>query len=67
VIGAQPGAQQAVMVRHLTVTTRVKQTHPLPAINGTHAEPTAPIVQIEKTRQLERSDIEKQPRTSTLT
>jgi hypothetical protein len=65
-IGAHPGPQQAVMVRHLTVTNRVKQTFPLTAINGTHVEPTAPIAQIED-RSLELSDIEKQPRTNSVT
>jgi hypothetical protein len=59
-IGAQPGPQQAVMVRHLTVANRVKQTYPLPAINGKHVEPTAPVVQFEEARHLELSDIEKQ-------
>ena len=47
-MGAQPGPQQAVMVRHLTVSRRVTQPYPLPAINGTRAEPTAPIARIEE-------------------
>jgi hypothetical protein len=64
-IGAHPGPQQAVMVRHLTVINRVKQTYPLTAINGTHVEPTAPIAQIEGQR-VELSDIEKQPRTNSV-
>jgi hypothetical protein len=66
-LGAQPGPQQAVMVRHLTVTNRVKQTFPLPAINGTHVEPTAPIARIEESRLLEPSNIEKHPRTGSVT
>jgi hypothetical protein len=66
-IGAQPGPQQAVMVRHLTVTNRVKQTYPLPAINGKHVEPTAPIAQIEESQLMELSDIEKHHRIDSLT
>jgi hypothetical protein len=66
-IGAQPGSQQAVMVRHLTIANRVKQAHPLTAMNGTHAEPTAPIAQIENLQFLERSDIEKHPRADSVT
>lgn len=65
-LGAQPGPQQAVMVRHLTVARRVKQSYPLPAINGSHAEPTAPIARIEKTRLLELSEVEKYPRTDSI-
>jgi hypothetical protein len=66
-IGAQPGPQQAVMVHHLTVTNRVKQTYPLPAINGTHVEPTAPIAQIEESQQMGLSDIEKHPSIDSVT
>jgi len=66
-IGAQPGPQQAVMVRHLTVTNRVKQTYPLTAINGTHAEPTAPLAHIEEGRHLELTEIEKHPSTDSAT
>ena len=62
-IGAQPGDHQAEMVRHLTIANRVKQTHPLHARNGTHAEPTAPIAQVENAQSLELSDIELHPRT----
>jgi hypothetical protein len=57
-MGAQPGPQQAVMVRHLTVSRRVNQTFPLPAINGSRVEPTAPIARIEKSRYLEPSEVE---------
>jgi len=60
-IGAQPGPQQAVMVRHLAIANRVKQTHPLTAINGKHVEPTAPVVQFEESRHQELTDIDKQP------
>lgn len=66
-IGAQPGPQQAVMVRHLTISNRVKQTYPLPAINGKHVEPTAPVAQIGEARHLELSDIEKQTRADSVT
>ena len=65
-MGAKPGPQQAVMVRHLTVARRVTQSYPLPAINGTRAEPTAPIVRIEETRFLELSEVEKKPRANTV-
>lgn len=65
-MGAQPGPQQAVMVRHLTVSRRVNQPYPLPAMNGTRAEPTAPIARIEESRFLELSDVEKQPRADSI-
>lgn len=55
-MGALPGPSEAVMVRHLTLTQRVKQTFPIPAINGTHAEPTAPFARIEEPRLMERLD-----------
>jgi len=60
-MGAQPGPQQAVMVRHLAISRRVNQTYPIPAINGKRPEPTAPIVQIEKAHNLEPSEAKKQP------
>jgi hypothetical protein len=58
-LGAVPGPQQAVMVRHLTNTRRAKQPHPIPALNGTHAEPTAPIVRIEETQRMDLSNVKK--------
>ena len=58
-LGAQPGPQQAVMVRHLALSQRVKQTYTRPAINGSHAEPTAPIVRVEETRFMDLSEGEK--------
>jgi hypothetical protein len=61
-MGAQPGPQQAVMVRHLALTRRVSQSYPLPAINGSRAEPTAPIARIEESRFLEPSEAERRPR-----
>jgi hypothetical protein len=54
-LGAQPGPRQAVMVRHLTLTQRVKQAYPVSAIKNSHAEPTAPIAQIEESQFRERS------------
>jgi hypothetical protein len=60
-MGAQPGPQQAVMVRHLALTRRVNQSYPLPAINGTRAEPTAPIARIGESRFLEPSEAERRP------
>lgn len=65
-MGAQPGPQQAVMVRHLTVSRRVTQSYPLPAINGTRAEPTAPIARIEAPRFLELSEVENQPKANSI-
>ncbi len=61
-MGAQPGPQQAVMVRHMTIARRVNQTLPIPAINGKRIEPTAPIVHVENARHLEFSEVEKQTR-----
>ena len=61
-MGALPGPRQAVMVRHLTLAQRVKQTYALKAMNGSHAEPTAPVAQIGETRVLEISDTDHQPR-----
>ncbi len=45
-MGAQPGPQQAVMVRHLAVARRVNQPLPIPAINGKRVEPYARIEEI---------------------
>lgn len=59
-MGAQPGPLQAVMVRHLTVAQRVNQAYKVPAMNGTRAEPTAPIVQINESRYQEPTEVEKQ-------
>jgi hypothetical protein len=61
VLGAQPGPQQAVMVRHLTVSSRVKQAYSLPAMNGSRVEPTAPIARIEESQLLELSETKKNP------
>jgi hypothetical protein len=65
-IGAQPGPGQAVMVRHLALPRRVNQSYPLPAINGTRAEPTAPIAQIEESHFIGSSEAEKRPRTDSI-
>lgn len=65
-LGAQPGTRQAVMVRHLTLAQRVKQAYPLPAINGTHVEPTAPIAHFDKTPFREPSEADQHPGTGTI-
>jgi hypothetical protein len=58
-MGAQPGPEQAVMVRHLALTRRVNQAYPLPAINGTRAEPTAPIARINESHFMEPPEAER--------
>jgi len=65
-MGAQPGPQQAMMVRHLTLTRRVNQSYPLPAINGTRAEPTAPIARIDESRFSETPEAERRPRADSI-
>jgi hypothetical protein len=65
-MGAQPGPQQAVMVRHMAATRRVSQSNPLPAINGTRAETTAPIARIEESQFMEPSEVEKRPRADSI-
>jgi hypothetical protein len=60
-MGAVSGTSQAVMVRHMAVTRRVNQALPLPAINGTRVEPTAPIahsdaLQYQRPSQAERAN-----------
>lgn len=65
-MGARVGPQQAVMVRHLALTRRVNQTYPLPAINGSRAEPTAPIARVGESRFLEPSVTERRPRANSL-
>jgi len=65
-MGAQPGPGQAVMVRHLTVVRRVNQSYPVHAMNGKRVEPTAPIAQIEDSRLMESSGVEKRPRTDSI-
>jgi hypothetical protein len=59
-MGARPGPVQAVMVRHLAVAQRVNQAYKVPAMNGTRAEPNAPIAQINETRYQEPAEAEKQ-------
>jgi hypothetical protein len=60
-LGAEPGPQQAVMVRHLAVTRRLNQSLAIPAINGKRPEPTAPLLHIENSDYLDPSDMDKQP------
>jgi hypothetical protein len=59
-MGAHPGPVQAVMVRHLTVAQRESQAYKVPAMNGTRAEPTAPIAQINESRYQEPNEVERQ-------
>jgi hypothetical protein len=37
----------------------VKQTYPIPAINGKHIEPTAPLTRMEQTGLMEFSEVDK--------
>lgn len=60
-MGAQPGPQQAVLVRHLAVSRRVNQTLPLPAINGKRVEPTAPMLRSEQGTVLKSTKMENKP------
>jgi hypothetical protein len=43
----EPAADQAVMVKRLAAQVRKPATSPLPAVEGTYPEPTAPIARIE--------------------
>jgi hypothetical protein len=65
-MGAQPGPQQAMMVRHLTIARRVNQPYPVTAINGTRAEPTAPIARIEEAQFKKPAEIDKRPRADSI-
>jgi hypothetical protein len=60
-MGAQPGPQQAVMVRHLAITRRVNRTIAIPTMNGKRPEPTAPVLHIENSDYLDASEMDKQP------
>lgn len=46
-LGAQPGAKQAVMARHLVVQSRAMRPVILPGLEGRQPEITAPIVNLE--------------------
>jgi hypothetical protein len=46
-LGAQVGARQALMVRHLAVRQKAEQSFALPALEGGSPEVTAPIVRSE--------------------
>jgi hypothetical protein len=61
-MGAQPGPQQAVMVRHLAVTRRLNQVYSLPSLNGKRPEPTAPALHIENTLVPESSEVDQHAR-----
>ena len=43
----EPAADQAVMVKRLTAGVRKPFTSPLPTVEGSYPEPTAPIAHIE--------------------
>jgi hypothetical protein len=60
-MGAKPGPQQAVMVRHLAVSRRVNQALPLPTINGKRVEPTAPLLRSEQGAVLKPTKMENKP------
>jgi hypothetical protein len=48
-LGFVPKSDQAVMVKRLTARVRRTARSPLPALEGTQPEPTAPFAQISKT------------------
>ena len=60
-MGAQPGPQQAVMVRHLAITRRVNPSLAIPTMNGKRPEPTAPVFHIENSNYVDTSEMDKQP------
>ena len=43
----EPAVDQAVMVKRLAIGVRSQVASPLPAVEGTYPEPTAPIARIE--------------------
>ncbi len=49
-VGFQPISDQAVMVKRLAAMLRRPATSPLPAVEGTYPEPSAPIVRSEHGR-----------------
>jgi hypothetical protein len=57
---AVSGPTQAVMVRHMAVTRRVNQALPIPNINGTRAEPTAPIAHCDESQFQVLAQIDRQ-------
>jgi len=46
-LGFKPAVDQAVMVKRLAIGVRSQVASPLPAVEGTYPEPTAPIARIE--------------------
>lgn len=46
-LGFQPCSNQAVMVKRLTAPIRDRALNPIPTLEGTQAEPTAPFAQLE--------------------
>jgi hypothetical protein len=65
-MGAQPGPVQAVMVRHLTIAQRESQAYKVPAMNGTRAEPTAPLVNINESHYQKPAEVEGRPGTNSI-
>jgi hypothetical protein len=65
-MGAQPGPTQAVMVRHLTIAQRIGQAYKVPAMNGTRAESTAPVAQMNESHYQEPAEVEPQTRTNSI-
>jgi hypothetical protein len=47
-LGAQPGARQAVMVRHLAVPQKALRPYALPVLEGGSPEMTAPIAHMQR-------------------
>ncbi len=65
-MGAQPGPAQAVMVRHLTIAQREGQAYKVPAMNGTRAETTAPVAQMNESRYQDPPEVERQSGTNSI-
>jgi hypothetical protein len=65
-MGAQPGPAQAVMVRHLTIAQRVGQAYKVPAMNGTRAESTAPVAQMNESHYQDPLEVERRTGTNSI-
>lgn len=51
-LGAQPGPRQAVMVKHLAISKRIRRSFPLRALEGGHPEVTAHLVRSESKERI---------------
>jgi hypothetical protein len=60
-LGFTPKSDQAVMVKRLTARVRRTARSPLPAIEGTQPEPTAPFAQISKSSSVYQESPLKEP------